>query len=431
MWSLACWMAVALVNSRTAPLVAVYAAVSPGLPTSPAVDEMLTMEPPPACRMAGIAHFVPRKTPLTLTAMMRSQSASLVSSIFARNRMPALLTSTSSLPYVCTAVATAAGQSSSWVTFRCTEVAWPPEARIAVSTFLPSSSRMSPNTTAAPSRTNSWVSAAPCPRAPPLISATLPASLPMGVSSRSAMPDPSRRASRGQGVVPTRPPAPVYPPAREGIGHDSRALQGTPEGSGPGLGSRAAPHGDPDLREARRERGRCRGRGGRADDDRPARRRDARRVEHAPRVRARLQGRQARPATRLADRPRGARDGGDRRRAAAPQQRPAEGDAPGHRQGAHRRGRRGHRVQQRPLRRDRPLRDAGCAAEHGRRLLHRRGPERRADVRGEADAGHQPDRRGRARAPRGADALPRRDLGDRRQQDPPGHPAGLAAAARL
>src|SRR2546428_4982938 len=32
-----------------------------------------------------------------------------------------------------------------------------------------------------------------------LISATLPASLPMGVSSRSAMPDPSRRASRGQG----------------------------------------------------------------------------------------------------------------------------------------------------------------------------------------------------------------------------------------
>src|SRR5438093_320426 len=39
---------------------------------------MLTMEPPPACRMAGIAHFVPRKTPLALTAMMRSQSASLM-----------------------------------------------------------------------------------------------------------------------------------------------------------------------------------------------------------------------------------------------------------------------------------------------------------------------------------------------------------------
>jgi len=36
--SRACWIAVALVKSRTAPLVAVYAAVSPGLPTSPAVD---------------------------------------------------------------------------------------------------------------------------------------------------------------------------------------------------------------------------------------------------------------------------------------------------------------------------------------------------------------------------------------------------------
>src|SRR5947207_13606398 len=115
MLSRACWIAVDLVKSRTAPLVAVYAAVSPGLPTSPAVDEMLMMEPPPACRMAGIAHFVPRNTPLALTAMMRSQSASLVSSIVDRNRMPALLTSTLSLPYVRTAVATAARQSISWV----------------------------------------------------------------------------------------------------------------------------------------------------------------------------------------------------------------------------------------------------------------------------------------------------------------------------
>jgi hypothetical protein len=84
------------------------------------VDEMLMMEPPPAARIADRAHFVPRKTPLTLTAMMRSQSASLVSSILARNRMPALLTSTLSLPYACTVVATAARQSASRVTSRCT-----------------------------------------------------------------------------------------------------------------------------------------------------------------------------------------------------------------------------------------------------------------------------------------------------------------------
>ena len=69
-----------------------------GLPTSPATDEMLMIDPPPAWRIAGMAHFVPRKTPLTLTAMMRSQSASDVSSILARKRMPALFTSTFSLP---------------------------------------------------------------------------------------------------------------------------------------------------------------------------------------------------------------------------------------------------------------------------------------------------------------------------------------------
>src|SRR5215510_578582 len=41
---------------------------------------------------------------------------------------------------------------------------------------------MSPNTTRAPSLTNVSASAAPCPRAPPLISATLPSSFPMTIS---------------------------------------------------------------------------------------------------------------------------------------------------------------------------------------------------------------------------------------------------------
>src|SRR5436309_2179392 len=50
---------------------------------------------------------------------------------------------------------------------------------MAASTFLPSASRMSPKTTFAPSRTNVSASAAPWPRAPPLISATLPSSFPM------------------------------------------------------------------------------------------------------------------------------------------------------------------------------------------------------------------------------------------------------------
>src|SRR5262245_66204635 len=70
--SLACWIAVDFVKSRTAPLVAVYAAVKPGAPTRPAVDEMLMMDPPPARRMAGIAYLVARHTSFTLTALMRA-----------------------------------------------------------------------------------------------------------------------------------------------------------------------------------------------------------------------------------------------------------------------------------------------------------------------------------------------------------------------
>ena len=45
------------------------------LPTRPAVDEMFTIEPPPALRIAGMACFVPRNTPLAFTAMIRSHSS--------------------------------------------------------------------------------------------------------------------------------------------------------------------------------------------------------------------------------------------------------------------------------------------------------------------------------------------------------------------
>ena len=44
------------------------------------MDDMLTMDPPPALRMAGIAAFVPRNTPLELTSMTRSHCSSVVSS---------------------------------------------------------------------------------------------------------------------------------------------------------------------------------------------------------------------------------------------------------------------------------------------------------------------------------------------------------------
>src|SRR5712691_4424360 len=54
------------------------------------------------------------------------------------------------------------------------------------STFWPSASRISPKTTLAPSLANVSASAAPWPRAPPLINVTLPSSFPMCVSLTSA-----------------------------------------------------------------------------------------------------------------------------------------------------------------------------------------------------------------------------------------------------
>src|SRR5262245_18045483 len=82
---------------------------------------------------------------------------------------------------------------------------------MASSTCLPSASSTSPNTTLAPSRTNRSASAAPWPRAPPLISATLPSSFPMSssLSYRTvrrhqdlAVPlAPLRMAERGRDVL--------------------------------------------------------------------------------------------------------------------------------------------------------------------------------------------------------------------------------------
>jgi hypothetical protein len=57
----------------------------------PAIDEMFTIEPPPARRMAGMAYFVPRNTPLALTAITRSQSAAVRSSMGTRGMVIAAL----------------------------------------------------------------------------------------------------------------------------------------------------------------------------------------------------------------------------------------------------------------------------------------------------------------------------------------------------
>src|SRR5438552_7699849 len=100
-----------------------------------------------------------------------------------------------------------------------------------------------------------------------------------------------RRPDRWQGgynALPGRSTltGPKSAPIRAGgTRHDPRAFQGSRQRPDPGLGGGAAPDGHGDLREAGGEHGRLGGSRGRADDARPSRRRDTRRVEHAARVR--------------------------------------------------------------------------------------------------------------------------------------------------
>src|SRR5215831_19404949 len=70
-------------------------------------------------------------------------------------------------------------------------MASPPDARMSASTCFPCASRTSPKTTLAPSRAHNFASAAPCPRAPPLMSATLPSSLPILTSLHWTLKVPS------------------------------------------------------------------------------------------------------------------------------------------------------------------------------------------------------------------------------------------------
>ncbi len=58
--------------------------------SSAAIDDMLTIEPPPVCRIAAIPARQPRKTLSTLTAKICFQSANLVSSGLTRSAAPAM-----------------------------------------------------------------------------------------------------------------------------------------------------------------------------------------------------------------------------------------------------------------------------------------------------------------------------------------------------
>src|SRR5215471_2318866 len=109
-------------------------------PTIPEIDEMFTMDPPPPCRMAGTACFMPRKTPLALMLMRVSQCVVLRVSRSYEPLIPASFTRMSRRLYAPTVVLTASCQSSSLATSTLTNCALPPSALIFSATARPSAS---------------------------------------------------------------------------------------------------------------------------------------------------------------------------------------------------------------------------------------------------------------------------------------------------
>src|SRR5690348_8650681 len=140
---------------------------------------MLTIDPPPRARRAGIAACIPSRTPVTFTARSWFQSSSVSSSSGLTWMIPALLTRTSRPPWRSVAVPTASAQSARETTSRCRWSTARPSALSFAAVASPSASRTSPVITRAPSSASRRACAAPCPRAPPVISATLPSSRPL------------------------------------------------------------------------------------------------------------------------------------------------------------------------------------------------------------------------------------------------------------
>src|SRR6516162_722085 len=177
MLSRPCCTAAALVKVRTAPFEALYPTWTWSWPVMPEIDEMLTIDPPPAAFMTGIANFMPRKTPRALTAISRSHAAVSNRSSTALPESPASLTRMSSRLNSARVASTAARHSASFVTSRRRKIAAPFACVISPTTFLPSSSSISATATLAPSRAKIRAMLAPMPEAPPVISATLSSSL--------------------------------------------------------------------------------------------------------------------------------------------------------------------------------------------------------------------------------------------------------------
>ena len=125
-----------------------------------------------------MACLVQKNTPLTLTDWTRSHSASVISCVgLLTPAIPALLTRMSSFPKCATTSSSVRFTSASLATLHRHQAAFRPLAVNAAARATPSSSRTSRMATAAPSSAIRSAVALPSPTAPPVITATLLASL--------------------------------------------------------------------------------------------------------------------------------------------------------------------------------------------------------------------------------------------------------------
>ena len=166
--------AICRVSASTAPLDAAYAASS-RTPTIAATEATFTTAPPPHRWIAGIAARDMQNTPLTLTDIVRSQSASFVSTtLLADGRStPALFTQVCRPPKCSTAAATI--NSASATTSPSIALANPSAVTASAAVRSAASPSRSATSTAAPFRAKSSEIALPMPDPPPVTTATLPA----------------------------------------------------------------------------------------------------------------------------------------------------------------------------------------------------------------------------------------------------------------
>src|SRR6516164_3305758 len=150
----------------------------PGKAIVAATDATLTTAPPrpagPPGRMARKACLRPSAVPRTLTSSIFRMSSGFRSATRLEISTPALLTTMSRPPS--SAIVPSMHRSQLWssVTFSGRNAASPPDFLIASTVASPSSSRMSPMTTAAPARARASAIPAPRPRAPPVTRALRP-----------------------------------------------------------------------------------------------------------------------------------------------------------------------------------------------------------------------------------------------------------------